>query len=335
MRSIRLPPLNALRSFEAAARHASFSHAADELGVTHGAVSKQIRALEDDLGQPLFIRSVRQVKLTAAGRELMAEVAPALERIAAAAATLRRLPDQESGQVRINSRPSFALRWLIPNLPRFVRAYPGIEPQVVTSTLEPARLPPAGYDIVIRRDDAPGGGTWPAGTARNAFLRESAFPVAAPALLAERPIRRPEDLADHVLLQTATRQTDWQDWLARAGCAGLRASGELWFEHQQFTLQAAIDGMGIALGLSVLAEIDLSAGRLAPALPQGPRLRLRPYCYGLSPDAGNAARRFADWLGEAGGYHKAAGPRRRGSHPRALDPVPRSGEPAAADWEAC
>src|SRR5438105_337849 len=86
---LRLPPLNALRTFEAAARHASFSHAADELGVTHGAVSKQIRALEDELGQPLFTRSVRQVKLTASGRELLAEISPALQRIAAAVASLR------------------------------------------------------------------------------------------------------------------------------------------------------------------------------------------------------------------------------------------------------
>jgi LysR family glycine cleavage system transcriptional activator len=300
MRSVRLPPLNALRTFEAAARHASFSRAADELGVTHGAVSKQIRMLEEDLGRPLFIRSVRRVKLTAAGRELMAEVSPALERIATATVALRRSPVQQTGQVRINSRPSFALRWLIPHLPRFVRAHPGIEPQVITSTLEPVRLPPAGFDIVIRRADAPGGGTWPTGMPHQPFLREGAFPVAAPALLAERPIGKPGDLAAYVLLQTATREKDWQDWLVRAGCAGLRPSGELWFEHQQFTLQAAIDGMGVALGLSVLAEIDLAAGRLAPVFPRGPRLRLPPYCYGLSPDAGNATRQFANWLKEEG-----------------------------------
>lgn len=129
-----------------------------------------------------------------------------------------------------------------------------------------------------------------------AFLREGAFPVAAPALLAELPIHRPEDLARHVLLQTATREKDWQDWLARAGLAGLSPAGELWFEHQQFTLQAAIDGMGVALGLSVLAAADLGAGRLAPALPGGPQLRLAPYCYGLSPVAGGGARQFAAWL---------------------------------------
>jgi len=301
MRSSHLPPLNALRAFEAASRHASFSRAEDELGVTHGAVSKQIRALEDDLGQPLFSRGVRQVKLTAAGRELMAEVAPALERICAIAAALRQGPSQETGQVRINTRPSFALRWLIPHLPRFVRAHPGIDPQVITSTLEPARLSPSGFDIAIRRATPGRGGTvWPEGMKPRAFLREGALPVAAPSLLAERPVHRPEDLNAHVLLHTATREQDWEDWLARAGCPALRPAGQLRFEHQQFTLQAAIDGMGVALGLSVLAAADLAAGRLAPVLPNGPRLRLAPYCYVLSPHAPGVARQFATWLEQEG-----------------------------------
>jgi LysR family glycine cleavage system transcriptional activator len=297
MRSSRLPPLNALRAFAAAARHASFSRAADELGVTHGAVSKQVRLLEDDLGRPLFARGVRQVKLTAAGRELMAEIAPALERIATIAETLRLAPADEAGQVRINTRPSFALRWLIPHLPRFVRSHPGIEPQVVTSTAEPARLPPGGFDIAIRRADT----AWPTGTEPRAFLQEEAFPVAAPALLAERPVSRTEDLAGHVMLQTATREKDWEDWLMRAGCPTLRPAGELWFEHQQFTLQAAMDGMGVALGLSVLAASDLAAGRLALAFPRGPRLRLAPYCYALTADAPESARQFAAWLQQEGG----------------------------------
>lgn len=301
MRTTRLPPLNALRVFEAAARHASFTHAADELGVTHGAVSKQVRVLEDDLGQPLFSRSVRKVKLTAAGRELMAEIAPALERIGAIAATLRQGPLAETGEVRINTRPSFALRWLIPHLPGFVRAHPGIEPRVITSTLEPARLSPSGFDIAIRRaTPGRGGAAWPEGMKPCAFLREGALPVAAPALLAERPVHRAEDLSAHVLLHTATREKDWEDWLALAQCSDLRPAGELQFEHQQFTLQAALDGMGIALGLSVLAAADLAAGRLAPVLPNGPRLRLAPYCYVLAPYAPAVARQFAAWLEQEG-----------------------------------
>jgi LysR family transcriptional regulator, glycine cleavage system transcriptional activator len=309
MRAVRLPPLNALRAFEAAARHASFSRAADELGVTHGAVSKQIRVLEDNLGQSLFSRGVRQVKLTSAGRELMAEIAPALERIGAVAAALRRGVLEETGQVRINTRPSFALRWLIPHLPRFVRAYPGIEPQVTTSTLEPARLSPSEFDIAIRRaTPGRGGSAWPDGTQPRAFLREGALPVASPALLAECPVRRPEDLNAHVLLHTATRGKDWEDWLALARCSELHPAGELWFEHQQFTLQAAIDGMGVAMGLLVLASADLAGGRLASALPDGPQLRLAPYCYVLSPHAPAVAKQFALWLEQEGASARASGP---------------------------
>lgn len=297
----RLPPLNAVRAFAAAARHASFTRAAAELGVTHGAVSKQVRLLEEHLGVPLFTRGVRQVRLTPAGRELLAEAAPALERIAVAAAGLRRAPAGGAGVVRINARPSFALRWLIPHLPRFMRVHPELEPQVATSTLEPTRLPVHLFDVVIRRDTpVDRGPAWPEGMPPRPFLRESAFPVAAPALLAARPVRRAEDLAGHVLLHTATRERDWAAWLAHAGVPGLRHAGELRFEHQQFVLQAALDGLGVALGLSALVEADLAAGRLAPALPRGPRLRLAPMCYALAPDAPDAARRFTAWLEEVG-----------------------------------
>jgi LysR family glycine cleavage system transcriptional activator len=193
-------------------------------------------------------------------------------------------------------------------LPRFVRAHPGIEPHVITSTLEPARLSPSGFDIAIRRA-TPGRGaaTWSEGMRPRAFLREGALPVASPALLAERPVHRPEDLNSHVLLHTATREKDWEDWLALARCSELRPAGELRFEHQQFTLQAAIDGMGVALGLSVLAAADLAARRLAPALPGGPRLRLAPYCYVLSPHAPGVARQFALSLEQVDASARAQG----------------------------
>jgi len=291
----RLPPLNAVRAFAAAARHASFTRAADELGVTHGAVSKQVRLLEDHLGVPLFTRGVRQVALTAAGRELLADAAPALERIAAAAVRLRRAAPVDAGDaVRINARPSFALRWLIPHLPAFMLAHPGVRPEVVTSTAEPARLPIGSFDVVVRRGRP--GVAWSEGMEVRPFLRERAIPVAAPALLARLPICRTEDLAGHTLLHTATRDADWTAWLARAGVPGLRSTAELRFEHLQFALQAALDGMGVALGPSELVAADLAAGRLARVLPHGPELALEPYCYGLLADAGPSARAFATWL---------------------------------------
>lgn len=295
----RIPPLNALRAFAAAARHDSFTRAADELGVTHGAVSKQVRLLEDHLGLTLFVRGVRKVSLIGHGRELLAEVAPALERIGAAAARLRRagLARDAGGTVRINARPSFALRWLIPHLPAFMAAHPGIRPEVITSTAEPASLSPGGYDLVIRRGDGRGQRrTWPEGVVPCPFLRERARPVACPALLSRRPVRRPADLAAHTLLHTATRDGDWKAWLARAGVPGLEPAGEQRFDHLQFVLQAALDGLGIALAPLSLVAGDLEAGRLVPVPPRAPSLALEPYCYSLAPEAGPASEIFANWL---------------------------------------
>jgi len=295
MSTNRLPPLNAVRAFVAAARHASFTRAADELGVTHGAVSKQVRLLEDHLGVPLFTRGVRQVTLTPAGRELLAEAAPALERVAAAAVRLRRAAPAGAGSiVRINARPSFALRWLIPHLPAFMQAHPGVQPEVVTSTAEPARLAAGSFDVVVRRGRP--GVLWPEGMRVRPFLRERAVPVAAPALLAGLPVRQAEDLAGHTLLHTATRDADWTTWLASAGVPGLRPAAELRFEHLQFALQAALDGMGVALGPSELVAADLAAGRLARVLPRGPGLVLEPYCYGIPADAAPPSHLFANWL---------------------------------------
>jgi len=130
---------------------------------------------------------------------------------------------------------------------------------------------------------------------QRAFLREGALPVAAPALLAEQPVHRPEDLKAHVLLHTATREKDWEDWLALAQCSsypGWRVAVRTPAIH----FAGGDRRHGVALGLSVLAAADLAAGRLAPVLPRGPRLRLAPYCYVLAPHAPEVARQFAAWL---------------------------------------
>jgi LysR family glycine cleavage system transcriptional activator len=294
-----MPPLNAVRAFAAAARHNSFTRAADDLGVTHGAVSKQVRLLEDHLGLPLFVREVRKVSLTQHGRELLTEVAPALERIGNVAARLRRtaVTRDAGGTVRINARPSFALRWLIPHLPTFMAAHPDIKPEVVTSTAEPAALSPGGYDVAIRRGDGRSQRrTWPEGMVPFPFLRERARPVACPELLSRCPVRRAEDLTKHTLLHTATRDGDWKAWLTRAGVPSLEPAGELQFEHLQFALQAALDGLGIALAPLSLVASDLAAGRLVPLPPRAPSLMLEPYCYILAPEAGPTSRTFADWL---------------------------------------
>jgi LysR family transcriptional regulator, glycine cleavage system transcriptional activator len=289
----RLPPLNAIRAFAAAGRHASLTLAASELGVSPGAVSRQVKLLEEHLGAKLFIRAVRQISLTAAGRDLLTSVVPALERIAAAATAITRAPPHRV--LRINVRPSFAVRWLISHLPKFLGAHPDIEPQVVTSTIEPRRIGREGFDIAIRR----GQHGWPADMKVRPFLSEWVAPVASPALLRERPIRNAMDLARHTIIHCATRDGDWQQWLALAGAKNFTPIGVLRFEHLQFTLQAAVDGLGIALGPSALIAQDIAAMRLVAPLPT-PHLKLEDYYYGVSDSTNTAALAFATWLDSLG-----------------------------------
>lgn len=285
---LRDPPLNAVRVFVAAARLQSFTQAAHELCVTHGAVSRQVRGLEHFLGVPLFERKVRQVRLTAAGRRFFAEVEPALEQIGSAARALQ--GPAEGRVVRINVRPSFALHWLIPRLPQFVARHPDIEPQVVTSTVAPAQVLD-GFDIAVRR----GLEGWPASLAVHPFLDDRAVVVAAPALLAARPLATPRALASHVWLAARTRPDDWADWCRQAGAPRLKGRGQLQFDHLHFVLQAAIDGMGVALApVSILAH-DLAAGRLASPWPER-TLPIDRLYYALARRPTAEARCFAAWL---------------------------------------
>ena len=236
------------------------------------------------------MRGIRQIALTSAGRDLLAGTAPALERIAATAAAVARSSAPRS--LRINCRPSFAVHWLIPQLPLFLRAHPDIEPQVSTSTLEPARLKRDSFDVVLRRE---GRHPWPPDLEFRPFLRDQACPVAAPALLAARPIATIEDLDAHVLLHCATRERDWSDWLALAAGCAVRPAGDLRFEHLQFTLQAALDGMGVALGPASHVAYDVSAGRLCRVLPET-RLPLPSYCYAVADPTNAASPAFARWI---------------------------------------
>ncbi len=284
----RMPPLNAVRAFAAAARHQSFTRAAAELHVTHSAVSHQVKSLEAHLGVALFERRIRQVVLTAEGQQFFAEVSPALEQLGAAAlALMARAPARA---VRINVRPSFAVRWLIPRLPAFVEQYPGIEPQVVTSTAAPEKLREA-FDVAIRRE--PKG--WPRSIPVRPFLEDEALVVGAPALLKALPVDEPRALAGHVLLSARTRKTDWDDWKKRFDVARLRPAGRLQFDHLHLVLQAAVDGLGLAMGPLSLVAHDLASGRLLSPLP-AQRLPLARYYYGLAPNAGPEAQMFADWL---------------------------------------
>ncbi|MFW7344452.1 MAG: LysR substrate-binding domain-containing protein [Pigmentiphaga sp.] len=284
----RPPPLNAVRAFVAAARHLSFTRAGQELGVTHGAVSRQVRQLEDYLGVELFERRTRQIVLTAAGAQFLADTAPALASISAAAEVF--VGRSAPRAVRINVRPSFAVRWLIPRLPDFVARHPQVKPEVVTSTLAPEKALES-FDVAIRR----GRRGWPPSIEARAFMQDEGLVVAAPELLRARPIGRPADLAGHVLLYSRSRRADWEAWFTQVGRPRARQQQTLQFDHLHFVMQAALDGLGLALAPVSLLGHDLARGRLAAPLPDL-RLALDRYYYGIAPDAGPAAQSFVAWL---------------------------------------
>ena len=288
--SPRLPPLNAVRAFAAAARHLSFTRAALELHVTHSAVSRQIQALEAHLGVDLFERKTRQVHLTAAGHQFHAQIGPALDQIGAAAAALKRQTPARA--VRVNVRPSFAVRWLIPRLAGFVAKYPDIEPQVLTSTLAPDQAVDE-FDLAIRRSTK----GWPPAMPIHPFLDDEVMVVGSPALFAQSPVADPQSLASHVLLLSKSRSKDWENWKKQVNAPRLNPASCLQFDHLHFVLQAAVDGMGFALAPVSLIAHDLASGRLISPLPDL-RMALRCHYYGLAPNAVPETQHFVHWLME-------------------------------------
>lgn len=265
----RLPPLNALRVFEAAARAESFSAAAEELCVTHGAVSRQVGQLEAWLGHDLFERRGRRVVLTAAGRAYLPEISAALDRIALA--THEQVRSTRAQIVRVNAPTTFALRWLLPQLSGFQLTHPAVEVRLTTSD-EPIDKLGDDCDVAIRGSEQPS-----TGFVAREFLSEVRLPVCAPKVLEAHPIRTVADLAQHTLLHSATRPGSWAEWLAASGHAGLTARHSLQLDHFYLTLQAAIDGLGVAMGPTALVALDVKEGRLV--LPfDGPALPAWRYC---------------------------------------------------------
>lgn len=249
----RLPPLNTLPSFEAAARLLSFSRAADELGVTHGAISHAVRSLENQLGVRLMIRATRSVRLTPAGISFAAEVADVLERLAAATSAAT---GQLSSIVNVSTIDSFAARWLMPRLARFRQVHHDIDVRVSMSE-RLADFVTDGIDLAIRC----GGGRYPGLTAE-LLMTEDHFPVCSPKLLKGRlPLRVPADLLHHTLLHDVFT-VDWTIWLRRAGIEGTKADRGPTFLSSDHAIQAAIRGEGVVLGRSALIGDALASGRL-------------------------------------------------------------------------
>lgn len=269
----RLPPLTSMRAFEAAGRHLSFTRAADELNVTQGAVSRQIRALEDYLGVRLFRRVGRAVVLTTQGDDYLRAVREGLDGVERA--TLRLLGRPEAQVLTLNVLPTLASRWVIPRLLSFTEPNAPIEVRMITS-IAPVDFGREDIDVAIRVGTPAGQHPEP-GAARIALVMTEQWqgvradflfpdvlvPVGGRRLLAEGPpLRRPEDLASHVLLHTATRPHAWPDWLSAVGLSGLTPRGELSYGHFFMTLQAAAEGRGLAIVPTVLVAGDLTATNL-------------------------------------------------------------------------
>lgn len=254
----RLPPLNALRAFEAAARHGNFTAAAADLHVTHWAVGKQIKLLEDWLGVPLFERRARGVALTDEGAELLGDASEALSRLEAAAAKLRRPEPSRriSGMVRVNVPTSFALRWLIPRLAEFQRSFPNVDVRI-SATSRRLRYIGSAADLGVRLNWQPAHGF-----RAQVLMKDWQLPACSPELLRNRPVTSVEDLRRHTLLHSATTRSSWPQWLAVAGHRDLLPLRHVEMEHVHLQLQAAVDGLGIAIASKPLIEKDIATGRL-------------------------------------------------------------------------
>jgi LysR family glycine cleavage system transcriptional activator len=255
----RLPPLKALRAFEAAARHGSFLRAAEELHVTPAAVSHQIKMLEGQLGLRLFRRFNRAVRLTEAGQACLPELRDAFRRFENA---VERISAPRSVSINVSISPSFAPKWLLPRLDRFRTKHPNIDIRVSAER----------RFVDFSREDAHVGlryglGNYP-GLQTELLLNCRVFPVCSPLLASgQHPLRRPDDLRHHTLLHERgpvidESCPDWATWLGAAGVTGIDATRGPSFSDISHCHDAALTGQGVALGKSILAADDLAAGRL-------------------------------------------------------------------------
>jgi LysR family glycine cleavage system transcriptional activator len=253
----RLPSLNGLRAFEAAARHLSFTLAASELNVTQTAISHQIRRLEEELGIRLFIRQNRALALTPEARDYLPGVRAAFNDLRLA--TDRLLRKEDDKVLTVSTLASLAAKWLLPRLTDFQEQHPGIDVRITTST-SLVDFQRDNVDAAIRY----GRGQWP-GVRADWLMADELFPVCSPSLLrGDKPLRRPEDLRNHPLLHTSNANSDdWRLWLTAAGLpADIARQPGITFDMIFMTIQAAIDGIGVAMGRTSYVQDDIAKGRL-------------------------------------------------------------------------
>lgn len=316
----RLPPLNSLRAFETAARHMSFSLAAAESNVTQSAISRQIKGLEDYLGFPLFRRLPRSLELTEQGRRFAEPLHDAFEQLHRATETV--LNDHRPTTLNINVLPTLATKWLIPRLLHFAAAKPNIEVRMVTSirpvdfrveeidvairvgpALKKQKKNKSPIDLVMTRD-------W-MGVRATPFLPDTLVPVCAPSLLKKGPpIYHPSDLLHHTLIHNASREKGWPYWLQTMGLDDTQINHCIAYGHFFMTIQAAIEGKGIALVPAVLIEDELSSGNLI-ALFEDKKVEAGSYYFLCRESDWRSTKieHFRDWLmKEAGATGEAKNP---------------------------
>jgi LysR family glycine cleavage system transcriptional activator len=286
----KLPPLNAVRAFEVAGRYVSFTRAAAELHVTHGAVSRQVALLEQWLGTPLFKRLRSQLSLTDAGRAYLAEVTAVLDRLALASMDLGR--GAEGATLSVNAPPTFTMRWLIPRISSFQHRHPGAEIGFSTS-IAPVNFQENSYGVAIRGANAP-----LAGCLSQPFMSEFIVPVCHADLCERGRLRAPGDLASQTLISYSTEPYAWSEWLDAAGVPKLRAAGTLKFEQMYFALQAACEGLGVVLVPMFLAIDDVIAGRLQ--VPFGLLAAKKRRYYANALQASPLVSAFFAWLDTEG-----------------------------------
>src|ERR1700722_1108178 len=286
----RLPPLNTLRVFESGARRLSFTRAAEELHVTQAAVSHQIKALEDWLGTPLFLRLSRGLKLTAAAEHYLRDVTAALDLISTATSQLMRPDDR--GISSVATLDSFASAWLLPRLKSFRRQYPDIDVRILSVDREVDVFERGDVDLEIRYGD----GNWPELSATK-LMDEEIFPVCSPAVAAGPPrLVSPADLKHHTLLHDIM-VTDWSAWLDAAGISGVDGERGPGFNHSYHVILAAVNGDGVALGRSVLIADALARGDLIRPFAISTPSAYSYYLVGMEPLIDDpAVAAFRAWI---------------------------------------
>ena len=300
----RLPPLNALRAFEAAARHLNFSRAADELSVTPGAVSQQIQNLEDYVGVALFKRTPKGLLLTDPAQIALPALREAFDRLVEAASMLTAAVDGR--RLTVTVAPSFAAKWLVPRLGRFEALHPQVDVWI-SAGMELIDFNSGEVDLAIRY----GTGRYP-GLEVTRLMQETVIAVTSPELMQRQPLNELGDLADHVLLHDGSPDADescpdWTMWLAARGVKGVDGSRGPRFNQSSLVIEAAIGGRGVALAKRALAQADLDAGRLVAPFQIATAVDfayylVHPKAKGRLPQV----KAFIAWLNAEAQAHEAA-----------------------------